>query len=204
VIYALAILVVILTLAVLSVPYRTSFLRERPFTHRGVEYPHATALAHQLGEASALAPAQAPPGLDWIADFFLAPVWLFWGDLRSRRPVNRLRRWRLDGTRPSGLAAFVQLGPDLVQLGLVIAAPSCKAVAGVALDQQEELRVLHPVGSERWQRGAAALTRLFALGALEVRGSATLTATFPLGVIDRAHLVDQLDALEAFGLAITA
>jgi hypothetical protein len=109
VIYAVAVLVVVLTLAVLAVPYRASFLRERPFTHRGVEYPHATALAHQLGEAATLAPAQAPPGLDWIADFFLAPVWLFWGDLRSRRPVNRLRRWRLDGTRPSGRAAFVHL-----------------------------------------------------------------------------------------------
>ena len=178
--------------------FRRAYFTERPMRLWSTDFPDAGAVAHALGQRAGLRAEQAPAGSDWIGNFFLAPVWLFWGDLRSGRAETRLSRWRLVGA-PAGRELRVQLGPDRVRAAAKLdRAVPLWARTHEALEQQEGLRPFHPVGSPRWVEATTRLRALFAGGADEVRvHGSELTATAALATLSPEKLQVLLFALEA-------
>jgi len=191
-----------LCLVLLALRHRRAYLRELPLHAWGRDFPDAEAVAVEIERTVGLPRRQHPAGLAWLGDFFLSPVWLFWGDLRSSRPERRLSRWCLTGERASGRVATIQLGPDHTTFSL-----SCRArgafwaEAGAALEAQEGLRCLHPIGGSRWQAGQARLAALFTRGIGRMRLEAgALHCAVPTGESAPAPsayaaLLDELEAL---------
>lgn len=178
--------------------FRRGYLAERPMRLWDADFMDAASVAQALGQRAGLYAEQAPPGTAWVGNFFLAPVWLFWGDLRSGRPETRLSRWALRGSL-GARELHVQLGPDEVRAAVKLEKASpLWARAQAALEQQEGLRPFHPVGSPRWVEATTRLKSLFASGADEVRvANGRLVATAPLATLSPERLPVLLLALEA-------
>ncbi|MEO6953359.1 MAG: hypothetical protein ABI321_16280 [Polyangia bacterium] len=178
--------------------FRQAYFAERPMRLWGTDFPDAAAVAEVLAGRTDLRAQQAPEGTDWLGHFFLAPAWVFWGDLRSGRAETRLSRWSLVGSLDVH-EVRVQLGPDQVRASAKLSkASQLWARAAAPLEQQEGLRWFHPVGSTRWVEAVARLQSLFAAGAEEVRVEAgELVATVPLVVLTPQKLAVLLFALEA-------
>lgn len=186
-----------------TIAWRRAYAREMPLSIWGREFASAEAAARALAETTRLDIARQSDGLGWVAALFLAPIWFIWGDLRTRRPERHLTRWDLSGKRNADRTATIALGAD----GSTIAV-ACAAHAGVAvdlarpLDDQEGLRMLHPVGGERWQRAVGHLDALKGLGVTRLcLENGMLEGELPLeprgGVTGYATALDELEALAA-------
>ncbi len=142
--------------------------REHPIELWKQRYPGPEAIFIELGAALGLARERQRGDLRWLGKVFLTPVWFFWGALRAQRPEQQLLRWRLVGAR-DGRAATVFLDAEGATLGVAGAMPALWVTPDAPLDQQEGLRALHPVGSERWWKSTRIIQALFALGAGSLR-----------------------------------
>jgi hypothetical protein len=182
-----------------SIWWRTGFLRERPLTIWDRQLVGPAEAAALAAEATGLGAERLPPGWEWLIDLALAPVWFFWGDLRTRRPARQLRRWRLQGTR-DGRGVRVRFGDDLVFVELD-ARPTAPLWAEPAtlrpFAEQEGLRSLLPVGGERWRAGTALLEVAFAAGALRVASRPGTLVAEVGGGVPPGRWVPILDALAA-------
>jgi hypothetical protein len=169
----LAIGVLLGTLALNAVRYHRERTRERPLRLWGREWAGPHAAAQGFADATELSLHERPTTLRWIGSFFLSPVWLLWGDTfgsESLRPGTQLVRWWVEGKGANGRQRRVDLDQQYATFSL-----SCETTHTLwtsahrdgsqrRLEQEEGLRLLHPIGSERWRSGAPLIERIFALG----------------------------------------
>ncbi len=134
------------------------------------DWPSAAEAASALASATGLHCERAPARFGWLRTFLLAPIWLFWGPMTSMTPEGRLMRWRLTGARPSGRALHIELCSGYAELSLKcearasLWASATRDGASWSLEEQEGLRLMHPIGSARWQEGTTLLRAAFAVG----------------------------------------
>jgi hypothetical protein len=185
-----------------TLAWRRVYAREMPLQLWGLGFDNAERAARALAETTGLDVERQNDGLAWVAALFLAPIWFIWGDLRSRRPERHLARWRLRG-KHAGREARVMLGADGSQIAV-----ACAGSDGIAVDlsrpleHQEGLRVLHPVGGERWQRSLVHFQALTRLGLTRLRlDRGMLVGELPLepraGMAGYAIALGELEALAA-------
>jgi hypothetical protein len=184
--------------------WRAAFLRERPIAIWDRELAGPAAAIALAAEATGLTAERLPPGWDWLVDLSLAPVWFFWGDLRTRRPARQLRRWRLAGTR-AGRGARVRFDGEVTFLELD-AQPRAPLWAEPAARRpfadQEGLRPLLPVGSTQWGAGTAQLEAAFAAGAQRIATSTGALVAEVDGAVPPARWAPIFDALAALARAL--
>jgi len=191
----------------LSVPaYRRALRQDEPMRLWRHEWASSAEAASALGSAAGLACERRPESWSWLRSFLLAPIWLFWGPMTSMQPELRLARWWLAGTRTSGRAVRIEMPSQRAKLSI-----TCKACVplwasasrdgkGWPLEEQEGLRLLHPIDGVRWKEGSALIRAAFALGIDHLRvENSTLLADVALD--ERGPLPDEypqlIEALES-------
>ncbi len=171
--------------------------REHPITLWSQRYPGPEAVAAELEAALGLPRERRAGGLRWLGNVFLTPVWLFWGALRAQRSEQQLLRWRVVGVR-QGRAVSVSLDADGATIEIACTRPGVWVEPGPALEQQEGLRPLHPVGGPRWAQTTPLIEASFALGATSIRTDAgVLVARVPLDALSPTARLRLFAALEA-------
>jgi len=167
--------------------WRRSYFLDRPLEIWGGKYADAQTALSAAGERVGLTVERVPDGLDWVTDLFVAPVWFFWGDLRTRRPERHLQRWCLSGARPSGRGARVYPSDEGLRFELDLGNAASLWVStpdrgAPALAGQEGLRALLPTGGPRWTEGLALIERAMSAGVITIRtDSQRLIAFVPRG-----------------------
>ena len=179
---------VALVLAIIVPMYRR--VREQDASVRlwGRSWESTAEAAEALASAMGLARERSREGSSWLSAILMAPIWLLWDPMGIELDsMRRLARWRLVGARASGRSVRVEFPGERVQFAL-----RCESHAFFwamakrddtpwPIEEQEGLRLLHPIGGPRWQHGSELIHDAFAqsLGSLRLRGE-TLFAEMTL------------------------
>ena len=201
---------VVLVFAIIVPMYRRVRLRDEPMRLWGRRWESTAEAAEALAGAMGLASARRPKR--WWVTLLMAPVWLLWDPMGTDvDSMQRLAPWLLTGARASGRSVRVEFPAERVRFALGCESRaffSAKAKRGGVrwpLEEQEGLRLLHPIGGLRWQEGTQLIEAAFAqsLDSLTLRGG-TLVADMALD--DRGPLPEEyprvLEALDRLALCL--
>lgn len=153
--------------------------------------------AAALAEAIGLALERRGGVVGRLLDILVAPVVLFWGDLRTRRPERQLRRFTLRGSR-ADRALAIELGDERakVTLGCRGSTPLWADLGAASLEAEEGLRALYPIGGPRWIAGETILRALAASRVARVAlDDGALCAVVPIDALAPAQAPPLLDRL---------
>jgi hypothetical protein len=191
-------------LAVSTVLYRQARIKDDPVLLWHRAWTSGAEAAAFLAAACHLTREARSLKWSWLTDLLLAPIFVFWGPMTSMLPERALARWRLVGARPGGRSLRIDMPAGRANLSIACVSDAAFWVsasrdgADWPLEEQEGVRLLHPVGSRRWQDGTALIRSAFALGIDRVRAEdGRLLADVELG--ERGPSPDQYPGiLDAF------
>lgn len=165
-----AIALLTLVFAIIVPMYRRHREHDDPVRLWGRSWPTTAEAAEALACAMGLTRERRLEGSSWLASIVMAPVWILWDPMGTDiDSMRRLAPWRLVGARTSGRSVRVEFPAEHVQFALqcqseaFFTANASRDGAPWPLDEQEGLRLLHPIGGEGWQEGTRLIQEAFAL-----------------------------------------
>ena len=169
-------ILVALVFAILVPMYRRFLALDEPIRLWGSSWASTAEAADALSQAMGLARERRREGSGWLSSILMAPVWFLWDPMGTDiDSMLRLAPWRLTGARASGRFVRVEFPAGRVQLALrceldaFFSAKAKRDGKHWRLDEQEGLRLLHPVGGPGWQEGTCLVEAAFAQGADSLR-----------------------------------